>query len=148
MSVRLVTASPAETAQLAIERMVAEGVGAVAVCEGPRLVGIFTERDALRLAARRADFAALPLEEVMTRPVVTVSPWDDLLSVARLMGARRVRHLPVVEGDNLLGMVGIREVVHAIVERLWQAHDPGARETAHELLRRSGVPPPDEGGTP
>jgi len=144
MSARLVTASPEETVQRAIARMVAENVGAATVCEGPRLVGIFTERDVLRLAARRPDFASLPLGEVMTRPVVTVSPWDDLLGVAHLMRARRIRHLPVVEGENVLGMIGIREVLHALVERLWQEHDPEARETAHELLRRAGVPPPKE----
>jgi len=146
MNVRLITARPEETVQAAIARMVEENVGAVAVCEGPRLVGIFSERDVLRLAARGADLASLAVGEAMTAPVVSVSPWDDLVAVAHLMGARRIRHLPVVEGENLLGMVGIREVLHALVERLWQEHDPGARETAHELLRRSGVAPPEEGG--
>ncbi len=144
MSVLLVTASPEEEVQAAIARMVAENVGAVAVCEGPRLVGIFTERDVLRLAAGGADFRSLTVGEAMTAPVVSVSPWDDLLAVAHLMGGRRVRHLPVVEGENLLGMVGIRDVLHALVERLWQEHDPDARETAHELLRRAAVPSPDE----
>lgn len=144
MGVRLVTASPEETAQAAVARMVAESVGAVAVCQGPRVVGIFTERDVLRLAATGADLASLSVGQVMTAPVVSVSPWDDLLAVAHLMGARRIRHLPVVEGDNLLGMVGIREVLHAVVERLWQEHDPDARQTAHALLQRFGVPPPDE----
>jgi CBS domain-containing protein len=148
MSVRLVSASPQETVQAAVARMAAENVGAVAVCEGPRLVGIFSERDVLRLAGAGADLAALRVGEVMSAPVVSVSPWDDLLAVARLMGARRIRHLPVVEGENLLGMLGIREVLHALVERLWQEHDPGARETAHELLQRWGVPPPREAEGP
>ncbi|MET0801784.1 MAG: CBS domain-containing protein [Actinomycetota bacterium] len=47
-----------------------------------------------------------------------------------------MRHLPVVEGDNVLGIVGIRDVMRTLVEIVWREHDPTARETARELLRR------------
>jgi CBS domain-containing protein len=73
----------------------------------------------------------------MTRQLVTLSPGDDILDAARLMGERKIRHLPVLEGENLLGVVGIREVVRALVERLWRTHDEEARERARELLDRS-----------
>jgi CBS domain-containing protein len=52
------------------------------------------------------------------------------------MGERRIRHLPVVEGGNLLGIVGIRDVLRGLVERLWREHDEEARRTARSLLAR------------
>jgi CBS domain-containing protein len=136
MRIRLVQASPDETAQVAIARMAAENVGSVAVCDGARLVGIFTERDVLRLAGERADLDALQLREVMTTELFTVSPEDDILAAARLMGERQIRHVPVVQGGNVLGIVGIRDVLGALTERLWRTHDEEAHETVRELLGR------------
>ncbi len=137
MAFRVVKVSPDDTVRVAIARMLEENVGSVAVCEGERLVGIFTERDVLRLAGEGPDFSEIRVGDVMTRQLVTLSPDDDILGAARLMGERKIRHLPVLEGENLLGVVGIREVVRALVERLWRTHDEEARERARELLDRS-----------
>jgi len=137
MAFRVVTVSPDDTVQVAIARMLEENVGSVAVCEGDRLAGIFTERDVLRLAGEGPDFAEVRVGDVMTTQLVTLAPDDDILDAARLMGERKIRHLPVLEGENLLGVVGIREVVRALVERLWRTHDEEARERARELLDRS-----------
>ncbi|HUK95640.1 MAG TPA: CBS domain-containing protein [Gaiellaceae bacterium] len=134
MAFRVVTVSPDDTVQVAIARMIEETVGSVAVCEGERLVGIFTERDVLRLVSEGPGFAEVQVGDVMTRQLVTLAPDDDILDAARLMGERKIRHLPVLEGENLLGMVGIREVVRALVERLWRTHDEEARARARELL--------------
>lgn len=136
MNADVVSVSPDATVREAIARMMAEGVGAVAVCEGPRLAGIFTERDVLRLAAEQGDFRDHKVADVMTRRPVTAAPDVLLVDAARLMSERRIRHLPVVERDNLLGMIGIRDVLMALVERGWSEHDSGARETARGLLRR------------
>lgn len=136
MSVRVVSVEPDATVREAIARMMEKDIGSVAVCEGPRLVGLFTERDVLRLAAERADFRELRVADVMTTRPVTAAPDVLLVDAARLMGERRIRHLPVVERDNLLGMIGIRDVLMALVERVWSEHDAGARETARGLLRR------------
>jgi CBS domain-containing protein len=136
MAFRVVSVSPDDPVSLAITRMLEENVGSVAVCEGERLVGIFTERDVLRLAGEGPDFAQVKVGDVMTRQLVTLAPDDDILDAARLMGERKIRHLPVLEGENLLGVVGIREVVRALVERLWRTHDEEARERARELLSR------------
>ena len=136
MNVRVVSVRPDETVQVAIARMMEEGIGAVVVCEGPRLVGIFTERDVLRLAAEGPDFGSARLEDVMTRSPVTVDPDVHIVDAARLMGERGIRHLPVVEGENLHGMVGIRDVLRSLVERAWRDHDGDARETAQALLGR------------
>lgn len=131
---RLVSVGPDETVQVAIARMLEENVGSVAVSEEGRLVGIFTERDLLRLAGEGRDFLDLRVGEVMTRRPVTVPPDTDVLEAARIMGERQIRHLPILEGEHILGVVGIREVLRALVERLWRDHDPKARETARELL--------------
>ena len=136
MSLRLVAVKPDETVQVAIARMLEENVGSVAVCDGGRLVGIFTERDVLRLAGAGERFAELRVEDAMTRSVVTVSPDDDVVEAARVMGERQIRHLPVVQDGNVLGLVGIREALRSLLEILWRDHDPAARETARELLRR------------
>src|SRR5918911_3764950 len=107
MAFRVVKVAPDDPVRLAIARMLEENVGSVAVCDGERLVGIFTERDVLRLAGEGPDFDEVRVGDVMTTRLVTLSPSDDVLDAARLMGERRIRHLPVLEGENLLGMVGI-----------------------------------------
>ena len=134
MTTRLVQAEPGESVRVAIRRMCDAGVGSIAVCEGSRLVGILTERDVLGLAARGLDFDDLLVREAMTERVVTVSPDADIVATARLMGERHIRHLPVVEGENLLGIVGIRDVLGALAEALWRTHDDAVHETARSLL--------------
>jgi CBS domain-containing protein len=131
---RVVSVGPGETVRVAIARMLEENVGSVAVCEEERLVGIFTERDVLRLAGDGADFDQLLVRDVMTRMLVTVPPDVDLLDAARLMGEKKIRHLPVLQGEHLLGVVGIREVMRGLVEQLWRRPDADVRETARELL--------------
>ncbi|MCC6224073.1 MAG: CBS domain-containing protein [Thermoleophilia bacterium] len=140
-SLQLVSVRPDDAVLTAIGRMLDENVGAVAVCDGSVLAGIFTERDVLRLAGGGGPFATLPVADVMTRHVVAVSPDDDIVAVAHLMSERRIRHVPVLEGGNVLGIVGIRDVVAVLAERLWREHDPSARETIRELLGRAGTPP-------
>jgi CBS domain-containing protein len=136
MTVRVVTVKPDERVQVAIARMLEENVGAAVVCEGHRLVGIFTERDVLRLAGEGTQFGELKVSEVMTKQVVTLTPDVDVTDAARLMRERKIRHVPVVEDGNVLGIVGIRDVMGALVERVWAAHDEAAHETARGLLSR------------
>ena len=136
MSLRLVSVSPDESVQVAIARMLEENVGSVAVCEESRLVGMFTERDVLRLAGQDGGFAGTKVGDVMSRTLVTAAPDDDVLAAAQMMGERRIRHLPVVQDGNVLGLIGIRDVLRVLVETVWRERDEGARETAQDLLRR------------
>jgi CBS domain-containing protein len=140
MSPRVVSVGPGETVHVAICRMLEDNIGSVAVSEQERLVGIFTERDVLRLSGEGADFQQLRVGDVMSRSLVTVTPDVEVVDAARLMSERKIRHLPVLEGEHLLGIVGIREVMRSLVEHLWRQHDPEIRETARELLvhERSG----------
>ena len=136
MRVRLVTVEPGESARLAVLRMLEEDVGSVAVCDEGKLVGIFTERDVLRLAGEGAPLDDVRVADVMTTEVTTVSADVSVTDAAALMGERRIRHLPVVEDGRLLGMIGIRDVLGSLVERLWQTHDAAAHETARQLFKR------------
>ena len=140
MAFRVVKVSPEDPVRVAIARMLEENVGSVAVCDGERLAGIFTERDVLRLTSEGPDFDEVRVGDVMTTQLVTLSPDDDILDAARLMGERKIRHLPVLEGENRLGMVGIREVVRVLLDRLWRTHDAEARDRARELLDRPSAP--------
>jgi CBS domain-containing protein len=135
MSLRLVSVRPEESVQVAIARMLEENVGSVAVCDGSRLVGMFTERDVLRLAGQDGGgLVETKVVEVMSRTLVTASPDDDVLAAAQMMGERRIRHLPVVQDGNVMGLIGIRDVLRVLVETVWRERDEGARETARDLL--------------
>jgi len=136
MNVQLVSVRPEETVQVAIARMMERNVGSVVVCDGPRLVGILTERDVLRLASESSAFGEVRVDSVMTTSVATATPDVGIPDAARLMNERGIRHLPVVEGDSVHGVVGIRDVMRSLVELVWRDHDADARETAKELLRR------------
>ena len=136
MRTRVVSVEPGDSARLAVLRMLEEEVGSVAVCEQGRLVGIFTERDVLALAGDATDLDAVRVGDVMTREPVTVEADVPILDAARLMGERRIRHVPVVQGEHLLGMIGIRDVLGSLVERAWQTHDADAHDTARSLFKR------------
>ena len=138
MSVGLVAVRPDETGYVAVSRMLESGVGAVLVIDDNRLVGIFTERDVLRLSGESPgiDLRTIRVGDVMTTELATISPDDDVLAASRLMGERRIRHLPVLQDGYVLGLIGIRDVMRSLVELIWRAHDESARETARELLRR------------
>lgn len=134
MHVQLVTARPDESAGDAIRKMTEANVGSVVVTEDNAVVGIFTERDVLRLAGAGADFETVRLQGTMTRDPITVTAEDSILGAAALMGERRLRHLPVVEDGNLIGVVSIRDVLGFLAERLFADQDAAAAETARALL--------------
>lgn len=136
MRTQLVTARPDQTAAEAIRTMLDAGVGSVVVVDGPEPVGIFTERDVLRLAGSGAAFGTTLLRDVMTPNPLTASADDGILAAAQLMGERNLRHLPVVEGGNLVGIVSIRDVLGFLAERLWSERDEVAHDTARALLDR------------
>ena len=76
-------------------------------------VGIVSERDIVREAARNEQVFGRAMSEIMTRDVITGVPEDDLASVANLMTEKRIRHLPVVTGGKLIGIISIGDVVKA-----------------------------------
>jgi CBS domain-containing protein len=136
MRVKLVTAKPDEMAAEAIRRMLEANIGSVIVCEDNAPVGIFTERDVLRLAGEGADFESIPVRQAMTARPLTINAGDSIIDAAQLMAQRKLRHLPVVEDGNLVGMVSMRDVFGYLAERSFSAHDEVAHETQRSLLDR------------
>lgn len=95
----------------AARAMYDKDVGAVVVMEGERLRGIFTERDALRFfAATRRNPYTIDVELVMTRDPITMDADSSAEQARRLMLSRGFRHLPVVDGGRVLGVVSLRGV--------------------------------------
>ena len=97
----------------ALRQMLRCDVGAAAVIEDQRAVGIFTERDAVaRVLLERREPATTPVGEVMTTPILSVGPSDDPGDARRIMVAKGIRHLPVV-GSNaeVLGMLSLRDLM-------------------------------------
>ena len=107
------TASVAEAA----ETMVKGRVGSAVVVDGPWLLGIFTERDALRVAAAGEDPKTASVKDWMTKDPITVGPDSDSADAAAIMATEGFRHLPVVEGDSVVGVVSLRDVLSARIRR-------------------------------
>jgi CBS domain-containing protein len=107
------TISPNATALEAAQEMNEHRIGALVVSEdGRRILGILSERDVVRaLAARGGDVMDLRVAQLMSRTVETCTPRDSVKSIMATMTRHRVRHLPVVEGGRLCGLVSIGDVV-------------------------------------
>lgn len=107
---------PKATVYDAIAMMAEKGVGALLVMEGDRLAGIVSERDYTRrvILKGRSSREALA-EEIMTRDVVTASPDITVAEGMRLMTDHHIRHLPLVEGGKVVGVVSIGDLVKAII---------------------------------
>jgi CBS domain-containing protein len=87
------------------------------VVDGPWLLGIFTERDALRVAAAGTDPTTAAVKDWMTKEPMTVDPDTDTDDAAAIMATEGFRHLPVVDGDSVVGVVSLRDVLSARIRR-------------------------------
>jgi CBS domain-containing protein len=111
---KVVTVQPEQTIRQALALLSEHNIGAlVVVDDAARPVGILSERDVVRAAARNEQVFGEPVRALMTRDVVLGTPADDLAAVGSTMTERRIRHLPVVDGGRLVGMVSIGDVVKA-----------------------------------
>ncbi|MBN8441466.1 MAG: CBS domain-containing protein [Thauera sp.] len=99
------TLAPDATVQLACQRMWERRVGAVLVTQGNRLVGIFTGRDAVRTLAEGRSPADTPLSVVMTADPDTIGPEAMAIDALRRMADCGYRHLPIVDGESVVGIV-------------------------------------------
>lgn len=108
---------PTATVLDALKLMAEHNVGAVLVVEGGKLVGIVTERDYARKVALQGKRSVdTPVTDVMSTSVITIGPDWRADQCMVLMDEKRIRHLPVLDGDTLVGVVSIRDAVRAIIE--------------------------------
>lgn len=113
MRTKFVVAAPEDTLGEVAERMTALNVGSVVVKDYGRLIGILTERDLLKAMAARVHPSDVRVRQFMTENPVTAPPEMDCEEAEQLMLDRGFRHLPVTDGDDLVGVVSLRRVVAA-----------------------------------
>jgi len=108
----------------AIQIMADRHIGALPVMRGDELVGMISERDyARKVVLLGRSSAETPVWEIMSAPVVVVGRDETVHDCMQLMTARRIRHLPVVETNRLVGMISIGDLVRAVIEEQQQTID-------------------------
>jgi CBS domain-containing protein len=132
----MITLPPGASLTQASALMMTERVGAIVVCEGGRILGILSERDlALALSELGQDLFSRCVGELMTVDVPIAAPSDPVIDVMRTMTEKRARHIPVVEGESVVGLVSIGDVLksrlaekvqeNAVLQDLARARLPG-----------------------
>jgi CBS domain-containing protein len=117
MTTRVVVTSPDDPVADAAAAMVRRKVGSALIMQGRFLAGIMTERDVLRAAASGGDLTTSPVSAWMTKDPESASPDTTVEQAAQLMLLHGFRHLPVVEGREVLGVVSLRDLAAARISR-------------------------------
>lgn len=113
------TVDPSITLATVAQTLRLKGIGALVVLDQGRMVGIVSERDVVHaFAAHRAEAAEIRVAEVMSKSVITCKPEDSLTRVLGLMTRHRVRHLPVLDGGQLAGLISIGDAVKHRLDEL------------------------------
>ena len=132
---RVITVRPEQSIREALQLLARHNIGALVVVGEPGLpVGIISERDVVREAARSEEVFGRTVADLMSRDLVVALPEDDLASVGHTMTERRIRHLPVIDGGRLVGMVSIGDVLKA-------QRDQYAGEVATLQIQVTGIEP-------
>jgi CBS domain-containing protein len=113
------TVSPRGSLAEAVRLMVEQNCGSLVVCDNDAMVGILSERDILRaIVGTERPLDDIPIAERMTRDVITGLPTDDLNKIMGVMTQHRIRHLPVLENGQVVGLISIGDIVKAQHEQL------------------------------
>lgn len=128
-----VTDAPSDSLKDAASRMWQQQTGSLLVMDDGRLVGIITERDVMKAVARGLPIDTTPVSAVMTGNVLTVPPTATLHEAARHMAVRWIRHLPVVDDGQVVGVVSQRDLVGVLAAL---NKDPDAFELPSDDLVR------------
>jgi CBS domain-containing protein len=109
--------APEDPVFTAIRKMADHHVGALLVMRADRLVGIISERDyARKVVLLGRDSQSTRVDDIMTKSVITVTPRQDAHDCMRLMTDKRIRHLPVVSGERVVGVLSIGDLVRAVID--------------------------------
>jgi len=130
-----ITVSEGDLLVEVIRIMASRGIGSVIVTdELGDVVGVFTERDLLRLLANSTNIGELTVGDVMTREVISVEPGASLIKAIHIMAKHGIRHLPVLDRDGkLMGIVSIRDAAIALARILVDANISGVELTSEEV---------------
>ena len=115
----VISAGPNDTVRIVVDLLAQNRIGAVPVVEGDSIVGIFSERDIVRLLSSYGPEALdRSLDEVMTKSPVTCEPSMAVIGALSQMTQKRIRHLPVVDGGRIIGFVSIGDLVKYRIDRI------------------------------
>ena len=115
----VLTASPHESVGDVVARLAEKRIGALPVVDGTSVIGKFSERDIVYGVAKHGpNFLTKAVADTMTAPAICVTPDTALLSALSLMTKRRIRHLPVITDDALVGFVSIGDLVKHRIEKI------------------------------
>jgi len=113
------TIGAGDPVRMVVEQLGERRIGALPVVEGTSVVGIISERDVIYcLRSHGAEVLDWPVSRVMTAPAITADPATPVMSALALMTQRRIRHLPVTQGDALIGIVSIGDLVKHRMEHI------------------------------
>jgi len=113
---RVWSVGPQATVYEALALMAEKGIGALIVTDDTRLIGLFSERDYARNVVLKGRTSHdMPVREIMSSPVLCVTPEQPLEEAMALMTEHRVRHLPVIHEDGVLGIVSIGDLIKSII---------------------------------
>lgn len=133
MTQAAVTDSADDTLMMACEKMRQSQTSSLLVMDGDRLVGIVTERDVVKVVARGGDPKETRLKDIMTTDIVTIGPMTRLKEAAEIMAGKWIRHLPIVDGSKVVGMISQRDLTGVLAKAL---HEP---EHLHQLIEASAL---------
>jgi predicted transcriptional regulator len=131
MTQAAVTDSAEDTLTEACERMRHAQTSSVLIMDDDRLVGIITERDIVKTIAQGLDPKETRVKDVMTTDIVTIGPMTTLKEAANIMATKWIRHLPIVEGSRVVGMISQRDLTGVLAEAL---HEP---DRLNQLIQAS-----------
>ena len=141
------TASASDSFADVAKMMRSNGISSVVVLDGKKLQGIVTERDIVNLVAEGGDPNTTTVERRMTRlDLITVDPKTEVSQAAELMVSNNIRHLPIVDGGNVVGIVSIRDMTRWAADELSGGHEMpdiagshAALQAASQLQRKRGA---------
>ena len=114
---QIISVTPDTTVFHALELMFQKNISAMLVMEGEKLKGIFTERDyARKIALQGRSSKETKIRDIMTENLITITPGDTIENAMKIMSSKFIRHLPVMEGEKLVGIVSIGDVVRFIID--------------------------------
>jgi len=131
MTKAAVTDTTEDTLTEACDKMRHAQTSSMLIMDGERLVGIVTERDVVKAVAQGLDPKETRVKDLMTTDIVTIGPMTTLKEAANIMATKWIRHLPIVEGSKVVGMISQRDLTGVLAAAL---HEP---ERLHQLVEAS-----------
>ena len=124
-SVELIAITPNHKVMDAIKLMNDRNISAIMVVDiTHKLKGMITERDIVRGIATSADYSNQMIEDVMTRNIITFTPSTEVSAAISVVANKKIRHLPVLDGDRIIGIITYRDLVsYVLPEIVYMAHD-------------------------